>query len=147
MHLEEDRTSVVLESFEDVELPERLAAVQRTGQDSPHHALQLEPAARLRDRRSPEVEVQVEPIVVDPERPGEAGGQAEDALPQTRREVEARGGDAGDILVREGAVLARREHGHARDVHVHGGALEIEEARVEAGEAFGWHGNPTVPKC
>ena len=147
MHLQEDRSSVVLESFEDVELPERLAAVERTGQDSPHRALQLQPAARLRDRRSPEVEVQVEPIVVDPERPGEAGGQAKDALPQTRREVEARGGDAGDILVRERSVLARREHGHARDVHVHGGALEIEEARVEAGEPFGWHGNPTVPKC
>ena len=147
MHLEEDRTSVVLESFEDVELPQRLAAVQRTRQDPSHHTLQLEPAARLRDRRSPEVEVQVEPIVVDPERPGETGGQAEDPLPQARCQVEARRGDASDILVREGTVLARGEHGHARDVHVHGGALEIEEARVEAGEAFGWHRNPTVPKC
>jgi hypothetical protein len=107
----------------------------------------LEPASRLRDRRSPEVEVQVEPIVVDPERPGEAGRQAEDALPKARCQVEARGGDAGDILVGERTVLARREHGHARDMHVHSGALEIQEARIEAGEAFGWHRNLTVPKC
>jgi predicted nucleotidyltransferase len=147
MHLEEYRASVVLEPFEDVELPQRLTAIQRTRKDSSHRTLELEPASRLRDRRSPEVEVQVEPIVVDPERPGETGGQAEDTLSQARCEVEARLGDAGDVLVREGTILARREHGHARDVHVHGGALQIQEARVEAGEAFGWHRNPTVPKC
>ena len=61
--------------------------------------------------------------------------------------MEARLGDPGDILVGERSVLARREHGYAGDVHVHRGPLQVEEARVQAGQTFGWHRNLTVPKC
>ena len=130
-----------------VQLPERLATIERTRQDTSHRAFQLQPATRLRDRRSPKMEVQVEPVVVDPERPGEAPRQTEHPLPQAWGEVYACLGDASDVLVREPFVLARREDGHPRDVHVHRGSLQVEEARVEAGEAFGRHGNPTVSKC
>ena len=93
------------------------------------------------------MEVEVEPVVVDPERPREPGGQAEHALPQPRCQVQACPGDADDILVGERSVLTGREHGDPGDVHVHRRALEIQEARVEAGESFGRHQNPTVPKC
>ena len=93
------------------------------------------------------MEVQVEALVVDPERPGETAGDRQDALTQTRRQVQPGLRDAGDILVRERAVLARGEHGHARHVHVHGRALEIQEARVQAGQALGRHNGQTVPKC
>ena len=50
------------------------------------------------------------------------------------------------VGVGEGAVVPRREDRHARHVHVHGGALQVEEARVQAREAFRGHRrHPTVP--
>ena len=86
-------------------------------------------------------------IVVDPERPGQTPRQVEDPLPEARREMQTRRRHLGDVFVRERTVLARSEHGDPRDVHVHGGTLEVEEARVEAGEPFRRHGGSTVPKC
>jgi hypothetical protein len=132
VHLQQDRGSIVLESLEHVELPERLATVERTGQDPAHRSLQLQTTSRCGDRRATEVEVEVEVIVVHPERPRQAPGQVEDTLPEARREMQTRRRHLGDVLVRERPVLARCEHGYPRDVHVHGGALQVEEARVEA---------------
>ena len=147
VHLQQDRGSVALQSLEDVKLPERFAPVERTRQDPAHRALQLQPAPRRGDRRTPQVEVQIEMVVVDPERPGQTPRQVEDPLPEAWCEMQTRRRHLGDVLVRERTVRARGEHGDPRDVHVHGGTLQVEEARVEAGEPFGWHGGSTVPKC
>ena len=88
VQLQEHRRPVVLQALEDVQLPERLRRVERTGQHAPDRAFQLEPAARRRHGRPAQMEVEVELLVVDPQRPGQsrrqrrapaAGGAAPDA--------------------------------------------------------------------
>ena len=89
---------------------------------------------------APQVEIEVEMIVVDPQRPRRdhpargapavAGGARGAVAPRTTRCTSS---------YVSGPSGARVEHGDARDVHVHRGTLQVQEAGVEAGEAFGRH--------
>ena len=78
-------------------------------------------------------------IVVDPQRPREITRHTEHPLSQAGREVQSRFDDALHVVVGQRTVRARVEHGDARDVHVHRRTLQVQEAGVEAGEAFGRH--------
>src|SRR4029453_17404123 len=97
-------------------------------------------AARRRQRRPTQVEVQVEAIVVDPHRPSEVAGHRQHPLPQTRRQVDPRLDHPLHVGVRERPVGAGREDRQPRNVHVPRRRLQVEEARVEARESLRGHG-------
>ena len=91
------------------------------------------------------MEVEIEMHIVHPEWPREVARYAEHPLTQSRSQVEPRLDDSHDVVVGERTLGPGVQHGHAGDVHVHGRALQVEEARVQAGQTFGCHGVPSLP--
>ena len=91
--------AVLGEALEHVELPERLRAVERSRQDTADRPLQLWAAAGRRDRRPPEVEVEVEALVVDPERTGEVERHRQDALSEAGRQMDPRLDHSLDVVI------------------------------------------------
>ena len=139
VHLQEHGGAPFREALEDVELPQRLGGVERAREHASDGTLELEPPARGRDRGPPQVKIEVESIVVDPQRTREPERHAHHSLTQPRGEMQPRLHDALHVVVGEGAVVARIEDRDAGDVHVHGGRLQVQEARVEARETFRRH--------
>ena len=129
----------MLEPLVHVELPERLRSIELPGQHARDGALELGATARRRKGGPPQVVLDVEPIVVGPDRTREVAGHAHHPLTEPRREVHTPSDDPRDVGVRERTVLAWLEHRDAGDVHVLRGLLQVEEARVEAREAFRGH--------
>ena len=74
MDLQQDRRPSLREVLEHVELPERLRSVERAGEHAAHGPLELEPSARCGHGCPAQVEVEVEPLVIDPHGPGEVAG-------------------------------------------------------------------------
>ena len=107
MHLQQHGRPLVREAFEHVELPQGLGRVEGTRQHASHRSFQLEAAPRRRDRRAPQMEIEVEMIVVDPQRPREITRHTEHPLSQAGREVQSRFHDALHVVV--GQRTVRRE--------------------------------------
>jgi len=70
--LGQDGEAVAGQALDDVALPERAVAVERAGDDPGDELLDLLVRAGWRDRRVPDVELEVEVGVLDPERVVEA---------------------------------------------------------------------------
>ena len=64
----------LLQPLDEVHLPQRPGAVQRSGDDARHELLELLHGARAGQRRLPHVVGEVEVVVVDPDRPRQAAG-------------------------------------------------------------------------
>ena len=139
MKFQEHRRAIVRKTLEDVKLPQRLGGIQGPRKDPPDGPLELPPTAGRRDRGPAQMEVEVEPLIVHPQRPGEPERHPKDPLAQARREVDARLHDPLDVFVGERAVGPRSEYRDSRHMHVHRRALQIQEARVKAGQAFRRH--------
>ena len=118
--------------------PTRARRVERARQHASDGPLELEPSARRWDRRSSQMEVEVEPIVIDPERTRQPERHLQHALPQPRRHVQPRLDHPLHVVVGERTVVAGIEDRDARDVH-DGRGLEVEEARAEARKSVGGH--------
>ena len=89
MRLLDDREAVAaLEALDHPELPERAASVEALGEDPAREALQLAPVAGLGERRVPHVEVDLEVVVVDPDRMA-LDGHVGEALAVARDQVRA----------------------------------------------------------
>jgi hypothetical protein len=88
----------LLQTLDHVELPQRLGAVE----GSREHALdllgELAAPAGGRQGRPPQVEAEVERHVVHPDGQPEPEGHRLHLLPQARREMQARGEHARDVL-------------------------------------------------
>ena len=137
--LQEDGRPSRIDPFEDVELPEGLRSIERSGEDAADRSLQLEPTAGGRNGRAAEVEVQIEPVIVHPHGSADIARNRKDTLSQSGCQMDPGLDDPLHIVVRERPVFARREDRQAGDVHVQSRGLEIEEARIQTGEAFRWH--------
>ena len=118
MGLPEHRHPTLLESLDDVDLPQWPAAVQRPGHDPGHQLAQLVHAPRARQRRAAYVEAEVEVGVVDPRgrghparhplQPAAVAGHERDPLPHQCEQpvvVEPRVAGIEDL---DGRVVHRR---------------------------------------
>ena len=115
-------------------LPQRLAAVQRLGEQPPGEALELLWAAGGRQRGVPQVVVGLEVRIVDPYRATLPEGHVGQALAVARDQVQA----ADHVLdqLRIGGRLSLKDEDRR---HVHVGAtrlLEMQEGGVETGQAI-----------
>ncbi len=133
--LADDREAVARQPLDEPQLPQRLVAVQRLGEQATGQPLQRGVVARARQPGVAQVVADVEVRVVDPGRaalPERHGGQA---LAVAGHEIEP----AADVVDELG--VARRtalEDEHLRDVHVRLAiALEMQEGGVEPGQPVG----------
>ena len=84
--LRQHRDAAVGEALDEVDLPQRLGAVQRTGDDAGDQLAQLLEAAGARQCGAAYVVAEVEVRVVDPDRVGQPAGDLLDLLPVARHE-------------------------------------------------------------
>ncbi len=130
--LRQQREAVAVEPVDQPQLPERLVAVERLGEDAAGEIAQLLLVARLRQPGVAQVVAQVEVRVVDPARAALPERDEREALAEPRHEVQA----AVDVL--EQLDVAGRlalEDDHRGDVHVRRVVLEVEERGVEPAES------------
>ena len=136
MALADDREPVVGEAGDHPQLPERLRAVEALREGPRGERPQLLLVAGGRQRRVADVIVEVQVRVVDPDRPALVEGDEPQLLAEAGDQVEPR-----LEVVAEVVEIGRRAfEDHRRgDVHVRPVALEMEERRVQAGEAIEAH--------
>ena len=139
---------VVLQTLDQVHLPERPRPVQPAGQDPADELPQLFRRTRPRQRRAAHVEGEVEVLVVHPDRAGQPGRHAADPLPVARHEgdpvpdqpdqplvVEGLAAGVEDV---DGADVARRVRGvQGQQRHLQGGqalrhALSLPAPRIKS---------------
>ena len=104
MDLEDQRGAALGEALDDGELPQRAVRRELGRHDAPDERIELRLAARRRARAPQHVLVDVELRVVDPERPREVEGDAQDALGELGDLVEARRDERLDLLERRDRV-------------------------------------------
>jgi hypothetical protein len=141
--LREDREALApVEALDHKQLPERLVAIERLREHPPREPLELLLVARLRQRREPDVVADVEVRVVDPARPALAERDERQPLAVARNLVELRA-DRVDELLLFGRGAGERHHGG--HVHVRAAVLEVQERRVEPGQAVRCHCSSPPP--
>jgi hypothetical protein len=127
VRLADQREPVALEALHEPHLPERLGPIQALREDPADQERELVVVTGRRQRRVPDVVLDVHPWVVHPQRLAGAERRERELLPVARDKVQARF----DVL--HELVVARRrplEHADPADVHVRGLLLLGEEARV-----------------
>ncbi len=138
-----DRELAILQSLDHDHFPERVAAIEQRGVQPRDQRKQLEVAARLRQRRAPDVVVEVDLRVLFPvERAQTPKHAVADAVREGLAQLGGRAVGVGQPLKEFLLVDARREleQVQARHVHRRFGALEIEKARVEKSDPV--HADP-----
>ena len=128
MALGEQGEAAVVQSLDDVHLPQRFGAVQLLGEDPRGEPQQRVQVARLRQRGMADVVGEVELRVVDPQRKPGLERRVDHALPVARHQVQSR-----PHVCHELVVVRRRpvEQHDAADVHVRRRALLGEEPGVD----------------
>jgi hypothetical protein len=127
--LADNREAVVVETLDQPQLPERLAAVELLGEDPCRKVTQLLLGARRRQRSLAHVVVQVEMRIVDPDRAALAKGDEAQLLAKARHQVQPRG----DVIAKLRVAGSRSLEDAGRgDVHVGTGPLHVEERGIEA---------------
>ena len=125
----------VLEPLDDVHLPQRLGAIELAAAHVAHVAGQLLEAARRRQRGAAQVVVEVEVLVVDPIGVAEAQRHLHQPAPEHGGQGQARPDQVAQFLegvaAGDGGGVEHRRHRH---VHVQAGRLQVQEARVQAGQ-------------
>ena len=133
VHLRDDADVAVGQALDDVELPQRAAAVERRAGDLRGHLGQLLVPAGGRRPDAADVVVEVEVGVLHPDRVVEPERHLHHPPPERRHQVEPGRDEVLDLreLVAAGhrRRIEDRRHGH---VHVHARRLEVEEGGVQA---------------
>ena len=143
MGLGDQRERVLADAVDQPQLPQRLGAVERLGEDPPGQVAQLLLAGRRGQRGVAHVVAGVEMRVVDPDRPALHQRREGELLAVARDEVQPL------LELGHELVIGRRvalEHEHGADVHVGAAALQREEGRVEAAQAVGVGHAPDSPR-
>ena len=146
--LRQQRHAATLEPVDQVQLPQRPAAVQRAGEDAGHDLGQAVVVARRRDRGLADVEVEIEVRVLDPVGQVEAERNLGQAPLEHGQQVKPLADQAADVLC--GKVAAggggRVVHRQASDMPVGPGVLHAQELGIQAGELA--HGDilPVAPR-
>ncbi len=130
VHLADDRRTAALEPAAQVQLPQRVVAVERGAGDLADQPLQVGHRAGAPDLVVAEVVVAVDRALGHPDRVVEPQRHRHHASPQ-RRQLAEPGVDAVAEPV-EGEPRVGLEHRDLQGVHVHGGRLHVEEAGVGA---------------
>ena len=136
MELGQHRDATVAEAVDQVELPERMGAVQRAG-DEPRDLLGQHPLVAGRGQRElADVEVEVEVRVVDPVGVVDPERHLGQAPAKRRQQVQPRGDQLGDRLERQlaagrGGLVVDRQ---GADVGVVAAVLDRQELGVDAGQ-------------
>src|SRR5215208_3322852 len=86
MGLGNQREPVVLQTFDQVQLPQRSRSVEPAGEHPADELPQLGEAARVRQRRAADVKREVKVLIIDPDRSGKLRGNAAHPLPIPRHE-------------------------------------------------------------
>ena len=121
-----------LEPFDDLHLPQRLAAVEGLADEIGGEGRELGDPTRGGQRGSGQMVVEVEGGILDPRRRAEAEGDLDEASPEGRQDPEPGLHQPAQPL--EGIAagnVGRVEDSGLGHVHVAGGRLEGEERRVE----------------
>jgi hypothetical protein len=130
---------VVIDAFDHPQLPERLAPIDRSGDDAAGHLLQLGLAPGSGERAVTQVIVEREVLIVDPDRMTIIRDVVE-ALPVAGDVLQLGLDVAPDPLDVDPPVLSfqrrRVEERHPGHMHVAGRGLQGEEGGVEVGERF-----------
>ena len=136
MNLREQPHASVLETVDQVELPQRLGAVERAREDPSDLLGELRIRGRRGQRQLAHVVLQVEVRVVDPVgvvEPERNLGEAPAQRGQQRQPVDQQVLEVGALEPAAGR-RGRVDHRHAGDVPVLAWGLQREELRVEGGE-------------
>jgi hypothetical protein len=137
MNLGDDGEAVVLQALDDPKFPQRLGTVELLGNDSPGQALELLITAGAGQAGVPDVEVEVEVIVIDPDRSPVARYEGQPlAIPgYVLKLSEDVGFDPSDIdaSIRH-LELRGLEEDHRTDVHVSVGRLQRQKRSIEMRE-------------
>ena len=104
MSFRQQAPASVLQALDAVHLPERTRAVEGTGEYLFDHTRQLCVTARAGNSRTPQMEVEVELLVIEQERVIEVEGQHRDLLPVPRQHIESRL----DVVAQRSKALLRR---------------------------------------
>ncbi len=130
------RAGHVVQALDDVDLPQRFAAVDRPRVQPRHLDAELAPVAGVRQRDVTHVELDVEGRVLDPVRPVEGQRHGDEPPAELRELLEARREEAQHVLEAHPAVRRRRRvvDGERADVHEVVPVLELQEHGVGAGE-------------
>ena len=137
--LGDDGELALFEALDDPQLPQRLGAIELLGDDPAGERLQLVVVAGSRKAGVANVKVEVEGVVVDPDRSAvvrderETLAIARDVL-QLRLDVVTDQLDVDPtVVLREGACLEEHD---GRHMHVRRPGLECEKRRIEIREGF-----------
>ena len=135
--LRDQGEAFALEPVHHPHLPQRPLAVEGPGEDLTHDLLELAIRSGGWQAHVPHVVVQVEAIVVDPDRVSLEGREGE-PTPVAGEEVKARLDVLPQAIAVEASVLPAQglalEDRHGRDVHRSGSRLEVKERRVLCGQ-------------
>jgi hypothetical protein len=135
VHLAVQRHLAALQALDDVQLPQRPAAVHQRRVQSADELLQPLEAAGPRQDDMADVVVDVQVVVVHPNRVGQVEGHQRELALERADEVQPRRQVGLGILVEIACVALRQvEHGQAADVHRHLRRLEVQERGVHAAE-------------
>ena len=124
------------QALHEPQLPERLVAVERLGEHAARQRAQLVVVAGRRQRRAADVVAEVQVRVVDPLRASLPVRHEGELLAVARDQVQAPLGGLHQLVVIRG--IAGEEH-HPGDVHVGAVVLQVEERRVQSGQAVAGH--------
>ena len=135
VQLGEGRHPAILETLDQIQLPERAGTIQRSCVDPRHQLRQLSAIARRWHGDVTDVEIEIELGVLDPVRVIEAEGNGHEFAAKRREQVDPAGDERSERLEVESIRgRGRVQDDHAGDVTVLGRRLEVEEAGVESGE-------------
>jgi hypothetical protein len=126
----------VVEAFDDVGLPQRLAAIEWTRMDARDLDAELAPVAGMRQRNVPHVEFDVDVRIFDPVWTVEAERHGDESTAKQRQGVEPRLEKAQDVLEANPALGCRGRVIDAQPGHVHVlvATLQAQEKAVRAGQ-------------
>jgi hypothetical protein len=128
----------VLETVDDPDLPQRLGPVELLRHDPSDQLPQLGVPARRRQGGVPDVVVDVEVGVVDPDRAPDVERHLQHDLAVARDQGELSGHHGHELL--EGR-LGALEDGDGADVQLIDAVLEVEERGIERAQPIAGHGS------
>ena len=134
--LREDREATPRDALDEIHLPEWPTAIEGPCHEAADEIAELRVTAWSRERGAADVIADVEILIIDPHRVGQASRHPLDLLAVAR--------DEGDPLldqvhqaVEVETVSGRLEQRDAADVHRGGRLLEVEERHVEGAQPIG----------
>lgn len=137
VHFADEREAVVRHSLGEVELPQRVGAVERCAGDPSDHLVELAATARARHLDTAQVIVEVDRAVLEPHRMMQLPRDVDESVPQRVEQVQPSGDGASEHVERELAVeVGGVDDRHLQRVRVQVGRLAVEQHGVHAVESL-----------